>query len=452
MLVIFSDIHLTDETTAVNVAPEAFDILANEINSNAKDKKAKEIRVILLGDIFDLVRTDYWLKLPRGERPWNGELDRFTCMNTHPKLEEHFFILLNHIINKPSGTAFLKMLNNLKANNPGIPIYINYVIGNHDRAFNNYETLKILLSEKLRDIDGNKIEFLNFYYASKYKTLCRHGNEFDENNYGYSLYNILLKNARTEPVTNRFDPEIYKVNTIGEVVTCELMSGLIYRVQQKLKDTKFTKLLMDMNNVRPMLNVFSWLYWYGKDLTEDKQNAIMDAFIESLKEVIDTDLAKEWTKIDKFPIQLKVDLIDIFKIILNLIKDKDFYEVSKYVEIAKFLKKFHHTKDHFVEGAKFEWSLKSIEELQYVFYGHTHISRNDFLEGHTNGLVKMYSNTGTYLPFIEQTEDKEGFTEAYQMTMAFVYSGEEDTNGKADSISPSLDIWNGIKRKKYKES
>jgi hypothetical protein len=61
----------------------------------------------------------------------------------------------------------------------------------------------------------------------------------------------------------------------------------------------------------------------------------------------------------------------------------------------------------------------------------------------------MYINTGTYLPYIDQTEDKEGFAEAYQMTMAFVYNLNEDLSEGVIKVNPSMDIWNGLKRKVY---
>ena len=75
MLVAISDLHITDERTAINVPQGAFDILEREIIANAADRKASEIHLVLLGDIFDLVRTDYWHRktrdgtLPVAKRP-----------------------------------------------------------------------------------------------------------------------------------------------------------------------------------------------------------------------------------------------------------------------------------------------------------------------------------------------------------------------------------------------
>ncbi len=58
MLVVFSDTHISDGSTARNVHASAFALLCDEIVSAAKAKGAIEVHVVLLGDILDLVRTD----------------------------------------------------------------------------------------------------------------------------------------------------------------------------------------------------------------------------------------------------------------------------------------------------------------------------------------------------------------------------------------------------------
>jgi UDP-2,3-diacylglucosamine pyrophosphatase LpxH len=451
MLTIFSDIHVTDESTAINVAPEAFNILFDEIKDNAINKKAQEVRVILLGDIFDLVRTDYWLKLPRLERPWNGDLDHNTGMNSNPKVEKYYCEILTKILSTPSGKSLIKMLNSIKSDDIKVPVIINYVIGNHDRAFYNFPSLKKILKDQFTNVDS--FEFLNSYYNSDYASLCRHWNEYDISNYGFELYNVLLDEAGKNKNTDLFNQEVYKVITIGEVVTCELMSGIIFRIKERLHDYNFTKLLMDLNNVRPMLNVFSWLYWYSKDLKPEIKTAIMDSFKESLEAVIDSDLAKKWTKISPEILFWKMDLIDIFELIHSVIKNENFDDVAKFIKIAQIInntvEKLHLNKDYGIDGAKLEWNDKKYQEVQYVFFGHTHEARTDYFKGFIDSKVNMYINTGTYLPYIDQTEDKEGFAEAYQMTMAFVYNLNEDLSEGVIKVNPSMDIWNGLKRKVY---
>ena len=53
MLAIVSDLHLTDATTANNVNPEAFELLGSDILEMAARRGAREIHLVLLGDILD---------------------------------------------------------------------------------------------------------------------------------------------------------------------------------------------------------------------------------------------------------------------------------------------------------------------------------------------------------------------------------------------------------------
>lgn len=71
MLLLVSDLHITDETTANNVNPEAFELLGAEIVDAAGRRGAREIHLVLLDDILDLVRSDYWHRhaIPMASRP-----------------------------------------------------------------------------------------------------------------------------------------------------------------------------------------------------------------------------------------------------------------------------------------------------------------------------------------------------------------------------------------------
>src|SRR5882724_6760620 len=54
MLVVVSDIHLSDGSTANNVHGSAFELLSSEILAAKEAKGATELHLLLLGDIFDL--------------------------------------------------------------------------------------------------------------------------------------------------------------------------------------------------------------------------------------------------------------------------------------------------------------------------------------------------------------------------------------------------------------
>ena len=82
-------------------------------------------------------------------------------------------------------------------------------------------------------------------------------------------------------------------------------------------------------------------------------------------------------------------------------------------------------------------------------YGHTHEARNDYITASQDGTAKLYINTGTFLPYIQQAENHNSFASAYQMILCFIYKITEDKTNNKPNKFPTLDLWNGIKRKVY---
>ena len=453
MLVVFSDIHLTDESTAINVNPEAFTkILQKEIELCAVKNEAKEIIIVLNGDILDFVRTDYWLKIDKSERPWNGTLDKKTAMNNNTALMEfHYGKLLDEIIKTNSSKAFLSMMNNISRKfGDKIPVKVCYVTGNHDRILNTSPALKEKILRLLSSFESDNVSFANeFTDASQYSVLCRHGHEWDNANYGLELYKYLNS---ADDFIPRFHRDIYKLQTIGEVITAELMSGIIQRVKEKISDVNIISSLKDLNNIRPVSDTFLWLYWYGVAISSKNKIILLNAFRESLKELLNTDLAKLWDNISTEVWLFKGDITDRFEQLLHLTEELDFDSINKYVEVFKLFDKiFGCSIDAYSEGAMTEFRDKYYAEkdIQYILYGHTHEARHDYFFGDKNGKVKMYINTGTFLPYIQKTKDKKSFASAYQMTMVFIYRRDEDTEKGIPNKYPTMELWNGIKRKKY---
>jgi UDP-2,3-diacylglucosamine pyrophosphatase LpxH len=214
MLIILSDLHFSDETTASNVEKEVFsEIMFPEIRArvSSQDKNVEEINIILLGDIFDIVRTDKWLKIDKDKRPWNGALHPLYGVNTDPDVEKAYNTILTDILKNESCQAFILEIVKLSAAIPDIPVKVTYVLGNHDRAINNYDSLQNRIKSL---IPGIEIVICNYFLSPEYSLLCRHGNEWDDTCYGYKFARKVLDiHFRC-----RFHPEYYKVQNIGEVV------------------------------------------------------------------------------------------------------------------------------------------------------------------------------------------------------------------------------------------
>ena len=455
MLVIISDLHITDESTAKNVRPEAFDvILGPRIITAAEKNSATEINITLLGDIFDLVRTDYWLKIHRGDRPWNGQLDPKTGMNINAAANEaHFGQILDKIFATDTSRRFIDLLKNLPAA-AGRPVKVTYIIGNHDRCLNNYPSLVNKIKNQL---PGMEVEFANVLHAPAYGVLARHGHEWDVQTHGWEFYNKVL--ADEDPKLHRFHKDSYKIMAIGEVITAELMAGLIYRFAENLpgesleNDKKLLENLKNVNNLRPMTNVFEWLVWLMQDaavLPGSYKSILYSSLKEALSGVLDSTLAGEWDKMAN-------DLIFWGDITDRLEKFRMILSVSNYDHLSflvnAFEKMINEEEDYrkYSRGAMQEWEMEhglDMTDIQYIVYGHTHRAERTYFSGSPQGKVKMYINTGTFLPLIQRTDDKKGFAMDHRLSTVFFYNRDEDFNGRSDE-GPTLELWNGVKRKYY---
>lgn len=455
MISIISDIHLSDGTTSFNVSKEAFlKVFKNNIISEIKDNEALEVKIILLGDILDFVRTDYWLKIPDKQRPWNGTLDPATGMNDKKDLMlRHYSAVLNDIFAHESTIGFFQALNEIRDEiSKDIPVEIHYVIGNHDRILNNFPELQEMIRSKLSSYEETEVIFCNsFRDTENYTVLCRHGHEYDENNFGRELYAYL--NDKSADEINRFSELLYPVQSIGEVITAELMSGLIYRLTKFNADPLFVNAVKDINNIRPMTDAFIWLYWYGKEQTKKNKGLLMRAFKESMQAVVDSALGQAWDNLVREIWYFRGDITDRFEQLLEFVEDKKFDDVAKTIEAFKPVFSFFSGKglDEYAKGARSAFASGATPDIQYFVMGHTHEAVTIYYKGDTDDRVNMYMNTGTYLPFIERIKDSPAvsFVNANQMTLLNIYRRDEDKNNGKSNLYPTLDLWNGIKRKSY---
>jgi UDP-2,3-diacylglucosamine pyrophosphatase LpxH len=459
MLVVFSDTHISDGSTARNVHASAFSLLCDEIVAAADAKGAIEIHVVLLGDIFDLVRTDWWhRKTTMAERPWGGDLDPATAMNKDSaRNEAQFSAVLADILATPEAKALLDMLNGLSdRTEKKLPTYVTYVIGNHDRVFNNFPSLQQPVIQALTGV--KQVTFTNVFRSPEYGVLGRHGHEWDENCHGWSFYNKVLRGKK--PAVDRFSPEAYKVMAIGEVVTAELMSGLVHyaRAAQPSNTPAYTDFLdafKDINNIRPMLDVFPWMEWFARDQLASYKGALFEAMKKSLDGVLASSVARRWDELVT-DLLLKGDLTDRLTLLRKRILGSSFDQfrarVDALTKLQDLADKVTPDKDDYQAGADQEkewakWGADPPGPIQFVLYGHTHRAKHVTFEASRDQRVRMYLNTGTLLPLIQRATG-DGFSTALQMTMAFFYRTEEDKDKRADA-GPTLDLWNGIRRKAY---
>src|SRR5206468_1935245 len=130
---------------------------------------------------------------------------------------------------------------------------------------------------------------------------------------------------------DRFAPEAYEVMAIGEAVTAELMSGLVFHARDQGGPASLVDQLKDVNNLRPLLDVFAWLEWVGGASVQEHRQMLHEALRRALDGLLSTTLAHRWDRLHTDYL-ISGDLVDRLEQALALLLGPDFESFRGRVE------------------------------------------------------------------------------------------------------------------------
>lgn len=476
MLVAISDIHFVDGTAGEHNLPfSAFEsVFLSDIAALAKDKDAKEVKILLLGDVIDLIRSAQWFNIGIEDRPWgsrglediptprNGSVTEKQCLKILGKVsaaslknpEPPSSLSKNTILYKNWRT--FKFFRELKSHlgpylDKEIPVKVIYVPGNHDRLCNLYPSARNELRKQLglsvgKDtVQGNPDGEWWYRYDlldEDHGVYARHGHQFDIWNFGGG-------NDRTS--------QGHLQAAIGDVFTTEFAVKIPWLLDQVRPNfpqvtEEMVESTRDIDNVRPLSAVMEWIYYRIKQEDHGRvREAFNEVFEKVVKELLDIKLVQQWrsphTHIDEavrvassrwlswLPKGL-VDLLDVEDLLPLFIGMTGGPEDPE--------------KDIYTQAAYNESIWKEDKKIQFILYGHTHTPLQYPLDGE-EGREVFYINTGTWRNRINKTvglDKAPDFVELKQMTYSIFYRMDEDTDGKREG-TPSFDVWMGTKKKYY---
>ena len=418
MLVIISDLHLTDGTSGETINAGAFEILRERLSEMAYDASKRDdgvykpidgIDLLLLGDALDAIRSTRWLD--KAVRPWDDFKDpefvaqvRNITRHILDKNEESFKILrsmsnpaaeIKATVSIPKATADDRPYQNARANpdrRRRVPVRIHYMVGNHDWFYHlpgpEYDDIRrtIVQTMGLANLptepfwhDPTESPALMALLA-EHRVFARHGDIYDSFNY---------EGNAQEGTRN--------ASSLGDVVVIELVNRFSRQVDNELAGSlpaACLKGLREIDNVRPNLLVPVWI------------SSVLD------ETLADDDLRKQHVKkiwnqvVDDFfdlPVVKKRDRwgfddVDRLQIVFNLSKTLS-WETS-----GKIVTKLHEwglgtLNTHFHEFAATERALND-GVTQFIVHGHTHhrqivplmsqeVSRGVYVD-------QFYMNSGTW--------------------------------------------------------
>jgi UDP-2,3-diacylglucosamine pyrophosphatase LpxH len=427
MLVFISDLHFVDETAGKhNIPTPAFEKFLTSVKVHADKAKAKELKIVFLGDIFDLLRTEEWFNedLNEEDRPWGNNTDKMrqragAILSKIEEINIDTFKLF-----EPA--AISKRFGNIEAETV-------YVPGNHDRLCWLIDDLRNKVMELLGLDKGNQESFRHHFSNTEYGVYALHGHCFDEFNY--------------EGGPDRTDKD-YKLVPIGDSITTELIAKLPYKLMKNVEaigdlspkeKENLKRNFQEIENVRPFSATLKWLL-YQVEANRDLKEIIEDTVDEVVEEFQELTFVKKWyDRHDRW--YNPFDTADKIQGVLYFLEKFKVFSTGKLLDIANKLSELF-GEDELVKGGA-ELFSKLDSRIQYIVMGHTHDPLKKALALSREGSKlheHVYLNTGTWRKRYHECRDGSGFIGWKDMTYVMFYTPEEKPNQHG---LPVFESWSG---------
>ena len=440
MLVVISDLHLGDGTTAASIPASAFYLFAKRLRQdahfaaikNGKYHPIEELDVILMGDIIDPLHSTKWL-FPLAQagqdnvdteyppiteqhdqdyiRPWSDTSDPKFAL----KLQEvtHAILVKNQdalgIMRKLANGEYIDFdtvngsgdRDTSGLNKIPLKVRFHYMVGNHDW----YYHLKGPKFDEIRQeiinamglsnppspfpYDLRKIDPASPWQADEspalaklfeqYKVFCRHGDMFDSFN---------------------FDSEKGRdYATMGDVFTMEVCNRYPEELKRRPEiNSEVVNNLRHITNVRPALATPLWITGQIRKLSSE--NRFLGVDDRKLKKIWD-DLADNFLNLDfiKAKDKFGIDIVDKMQAAIKISKVVSFNTIDKLI---------YRLQNRGVSGGEHSFAEFALKEpafldntARYVIYGHTHHHETIPLDFDYIGGNQIYFNSGTWHTYFD---------------------------------------------------
>jgi hypothetical protein len=461
MIVIISDLHLTDGTSGQTVSEGAFHTFRDRVRDLAYDaswradgkyRPIDEVHLLLLGDILDVLRSTKWLDEKPGEqgfvRPWDssdgalfiGKIQTIT--DAVLKHNSGAFALLR-ALKEPDGLTLPPATQDGRAakvseepdwSRISIPVHIHYLVGNHDWFYHlpsaAYDPIRRSIVEAL-GLDNDPTE--PFAHdpgdpaANSVRTICRehailarHGDIFDPFNFS---------GDRNRP-------------SLGDAVVVDLVDAFSFAVRSELGSVLPDDCLLglkEIDNVRPMLLIPVWIDALLQQTCPDHR------LRRQVKEVWD-DLADRFARIPFVREQHRFLHFDSAEKLVDVLRLSKWMLGDEPNDVLSWLvAKIGAPSSSYANYALGEDAFKT-GEARRIIYGHTHhyehVALNS-LTGQNGNASQVYINSGTWRPLHELAHSRpfrKRFVEYHALTYLAFFKEDERGGRGYESWSGALDI------------
>jgi UDP-2,3-diacylglucosamine pyrophosphatase LpxH len=451
MLVIISDLHLGDGTTAESIPASAFYLFENRLREMAyfasfrKDgtyRPIESIDVLMLGDVLDPIHSTLWLDTQPGAanfaRPWTEATSPFFA-NKLAQTTQAIIDKNRESLNVLRRCASGEVVQLPPANQRHKPdrdsremirpkVNFHYSVGNHDWYYhlkgkpfdairkNIIDTLGLSNAPDLFPFDLEEDPAL-FATLQSYKVFARHGDCYDK-------FNFNREQGRDH-------------GTLGDVFAMEVLNRFPVEVQRRFGDElpePVINSLRRITNVRPALATSLWISG------QLKSHAGSEALENELKEVWD-DVCDQFLQIPFVREQDKAfqfDAVDALELVIKISKRTSFQTLNDVVVWIR--NKMSEKELSFAEHALNEPAFLN-DTAKFIIYGHTH--HHEIISLDTNGRPpyeqsQLYINSGTWHSYFDlaiKNPQEQKFVPYRTMTYLTFYKDDEREGRQFESWS-----------------
>ena len=484
MLVIVSDFHFSDGTAVPanwNVNARAIELLLRDVYRQAARKQVKELYLVLLGDMFDTLRSEVWLDAPLADRPWGNP----RALEVGYELAPATRLLARQITQRiiEQNRAALDLLAGRSdpgvATDPellppsGIPVHRVFIPGNHDRLYLCDPEVRRLTREALNLMDEDAAAadgiFPHHLIMPRYGLLARHGHEYDP--WNFERHHIP---RRADDITGGLTTADYQPVPIGDPITTELVVGFPHRIRKLLGDSgrfapqqvqRIIERIQRIEDVRPTMAAFHWIFYETELLIQNDGTAAAQLLLSEaqqtlLREIMGAalhDLSNEFATMPFFHAwrdlhnHLGCSVPEEIEVTLFALRHTAPRNVARFLGFWDKLSALLGTLDTVSQGASHEPHLSSSYPggMRFIVYGHTHEPLERALPrrrkaGGNLRFADLYLNSGTWRDRVFAAEDGLDFARWRSATYIILYTEDENQPSSGPRrIGPAFDSWTG---------
>lgn len=447
MLVIISDLHLTDGSCGATVSSGAFDLFAHEVRelaeaaswrSDGSYRPIDRVDIVLLGDILDVIRSARWSSIPH-IRPWTNphSADFLDHVNriTGDILQhnEQALATLRGLTAERGVTVPSAMRSGRPApegEGEAVPVRLHYLVGNHDWFYH---------------LPGSKFDLVRQKVVRQMGLANRWDGPFPHD---FTESDELLQTLRRHKVAARhgdlYDPFNFEgdrcASSLGDVIVIELVNRFALEVEAQLANELPGNTLLglrEIDNVRPLILVPVWIDGLlertcPSPSTRKRVKHVWDRLVDDFLSIDFVRQRDTWSP---------TDIVDGLACALKFSKRLSLGWASS---VANWFNGLRGAGDgSYYRHALGEQDFRN-RRAKHIVYGHTHAAESvpldaSYAEGYV--LNQMYFNSGTWRRVHRQTQlapAEHEFIASDTMSYLVFYQGDERKGRPYETWSGTL--------------